>query len=179
MKDQRRAPLSSRASISTSLSTCLLIDWKMGDILIRTNLRSALFKSGHSGHLRRPRIIIQPLRATKDTGDASSPLALSPLLKASLVKVLTTSSFAPDNFLVRLHLEDTDGAVAFDRFAGTVVDALRNIVKFGSAGHRSVGKNFAQFVGEKGQLVLHIDWSFENDNESVYAGVRTDTGITS
>lgn len=57
---------------------------------------------------------ILPLGATIDAGDAPTHLASSPLLEAILVEILTTRGFAPDDVLIRLHIEDAYGTLAID-----------------------------------------------------------------
>lgn len=113
----------------------------MTNIFIRANLWRTLLESRH--RRRRLGIFILPLGAAVDAGDTPTHLAPSPLLKTVLVEVLTTRAFTPNDLLIGLHVEDTDGTLAIDGLANDfpVCGCLDHLgVKVRSAGDWSVCK---------------------------------------
>ena len=79
---------------------------------------------------------------------------MSPLLETLLVEVLTTGSLAPDQLLARLHVEDADGTLAFNRLAGTVIDRLIGLIvivlQFGCSSDGSISEKGLKLISQEG-----------------------------
>lgn len=145
----------------------------MANILVGTDLRGSFLEAGETtwSGLLRSHAIFLPLRTAINAGNTAAVLALSPLFEANLVEILATGCLTPDELLIRFHIEDADWAFTFNRLAGTVVNRFDRVVMLvlvvGSAGDRGIGENKLELVRQEGQLVLEMDWGFEDDNECI------------
>jgi hypothetical protein len=162
----------SRNSLIVALLLRLLvIHWMMTDVLVGANFRGSVFKASEAPRSRLLRTGFLPLGATVYASDATTTFTGFPLLKAHLVKVLTTSSLTPDQLLSRLHVKDADWAFAFDWFASTIVDRFVGLLvvlfELWSTSNGSVGEDGVEFIREKGELVLKMDWGLEDDDECI------------
>jgi hypothetical protein len=88
------------------------------------------------------------------------------------MEILTASSFTPNKLLSWFHLEDANWAVTLDGLASTIVDRFVRLIMImfvvRSAGNGSISEYGVKFIGQEGELVLEVNRSLKDDNESVW-----------
>jgi hypothetical protein len=98
-------------------------------------------------------------------------LAALPLLETLLVEILSASSFAPNEFLIRFHVEDTDWAFSVDRLALSSIHALVIfvlVIDLWGTCDRCISEDRFEFGGKEGILVAEMSGSLEDDDKGVF-----------
>jgi len=93
---------------------------KMRYVFVGANFRSHVFQVCQTTRRRSVqsvRYVFLPFCATVNTSNLSTVLTTPPLLKTIFMEVLTASSFTPNDVFPRLHVKDTNRALAINGLA--------------------------------------------------------------